>query len=87
MTDSGSNGYMKLYFENSFGKKTLLGQYETERDAVRGIIRFCEDHNFMIHYMRVTETDEYKWYDVGSHSEFFYLYKNDIDPKGNGLYL
>ena len=83
MTDSGSNGYMKLYFENSFGKKKLLGQYETERDAVRDIIRFCEDHNFTVHYIRTTEAEEYKWYDVGSHSEFFYLYKNDIDPKGN----
>lgn len=74
---------MKLYFENSFRKKKLLGQYETERDAVRGIIRFCEGHNFTVHYMRTTETEEYKWYDVGSHSEFFYLYKDGFEPKEN----
>lgn len=83
MTDSGSNRYMKLYFENSKGKKKLLGKYKTEKGAVRRINRFCEDHNFKIYYMRIVEHDEYKWYDVGSHSEFFYLYKNDIDPKGN----
>lgn len=75
---------MKLYFENRFGEKRLLGKYKTENGAIRRINRFCEEHNFKIYYMRITETEEYKWYDVGSHSEFFYLYKEGFDPK-NGV--
>lgn len=76
MADSAGNGYMKLYFENRFGEKRLLGKYKTEKGAIRRINRFCEEHNFKVCYMRVTDnTDEgFKWYDVGSHSEFFYLY-------------
>ena len=72
---------MKLYFENRFGEKRLLGKYKTEKGAIRRINRFCDEHNFKIYYMRITETEEYKWYDVGSHSEFFYLYKEGFDPK------
>lgn len=71
---------MKLYFEDSYGRKRLLGKYKTEKGAVKRINRFCEEHNFKIYYMRITETAEYKWYDVGSHSEFFYLYKDGFEP-------
>lgn len=65
---------MKLYFENSQGRRRLLGVCETEKDAVRHICRFCDEHNFIIHYMRFVDSTNFRWYDVGSHSEFFYLY-------------
>ena len=67
---------MKLYFESSKGRRKLLGRYKTEKGAVRRIYRFCEEHNFNVYYIRVTDyaDERFKWYDVGSHSEFFYLY-------------
>lgn len=83
MAESLNNGCMKLYFENRFGEKKLLGKYKTEKGAFRRINRFCEEHNFTIHYIRVVETEQYKWYDVGSHCEFFYLYKDGCEPRGD----
>ncbi len=79
---------MKLYFENSKGRRKLLGKYKTEKGAVRRIHRFCEEHNFKVYYMRVTDYAErgVKWYDVGSHSEFFYLsYEDDERDRLNNL--
>lgn len=72
---------MKLYFENSRGKRKLLGKYKTERGAIRRINRFCDEHNFKVYYMRTADhVDEgYKWYDVGSHTEFFYLYYEEYE--------
>lgn len=78
---------MKLYFENRFGEKKLLGKYKTEKGALKRINKFCEDHNFKIYYIRtVNHADEgFKWYDVGSHSEFFYLYCEDDERERCGL--
>ena len=63
---------MKLYFENSRGERRIIAEPETEEDAMKEIHKFCEDRNFKIYYVRKwIDDDGLKWYDVGSHSEFF----------------
>ena len=65
---------MKLYFENSIGKRRVIAEPKTEKEADKEIHKFCKDRNFKIYYVRTWMTpDGEKVYDVGSHSEFFYL--------------
>jgi hypothetical protein len=65
---------MKLYFENSYGKRRIIAEPHTEEEAMKEIYKFCEDRNFKIYYVRTwTEPDGLKAYDCGSWSEFFYL--------------
>lgn len=65
---------MKLYFENSKGERRLIAKPKTEEDAQKVIHKFCEDRHFKIYYVRSWKTpDELKVFDVGSHTEFFYL--------------
>lgn len=65
---------MKLYFENSYGKRRIIAEPETEEEANKEIHKFCEDRNFKIYYIRTWRNEEgLKVYDVGSWSEFFLL--------------
>ena len=68
---------MKLYFENSDGKRRVIAAPRT-RDEAWDIIRaFCKERNFKIYYIRTwREPDGAEVFDVGSWSEFFYLYDN-----------
>ena len=64
---------VKLYFENSYGKRRIIAEPETEEDAMKEIHKFCEDRNFKIYYTRSwRDNDGLKVFDVGSWSEFFY---------------
>ena len=63
---------MKLYFENSYGERRVIAEPATEEEANKEIYKFCEDRNFKIYYVRTWRDKEgLKWYDVGSHSEYF----------------
>ena len=65
---------MKLYFENSKGKRKIISRPKTEEDAFKAIRDFCEERKFKIHYIRTWENEEgLKVYDVGSWTEFFLL--------------
>lgn len=64
---------MKLYFENSYGEKRVIAEPKTEEEAMKEINKFCEDRNFKIYYIRCWNTKDGLKYDVGSHTEFFYL--------------
>ena len=65
---------MKLYFENSLGKRRIIAEPKTEQEASREIHKFCNDRNFKIYYTRIWKNEEgLKVFDVGSHTEFFYL--------------
>ena len=66
---------MKLYFENSIGKRRIIAKPKTEEEAWKEIHKFCDDRNFKIYYTRSWKTpDGAKVFDVGSHTEFFYLF-------------
>lgn len=63
---------MKLYFENSYGKRRLIGEPKTSNDSWKMIHDFCAERNFHIYYVREwTTPNGEKHYDVGSHTEFF----------------
>ena len=66
---------MKLYFENSNGKRRVIAAPKTREEAWEIIHAFCEERNFRIYYVRTWKTpDGAEVFDVGSHTEFFYLY-------------
>lgn len=63
---------MKLYFENSYGQRRVIAEPQTDDEAWKEIHKFCEERNFVIHYVREwRDPAGLKWYDVGSHTEFF----------------
>lgn len=67
---------MKLYFENSYGERRVIAEPKTEETAMEAIHTFCDERNFRIYYVRSWMTpDGLKVYDVGSHTEFFFLGK------------
>ena len=63
---------MKLYFENSYGERRLIGEPKTAEESSILYHAFCDERNFRIYYVRswITPKGE-KYYDVGSHTEFF----------------
>ena len=71
---------MKLYFENSWGERRLVGEPSTRREAMKMVHQFCEERDFTIHYVRNWIEEDYLAYDIGSHSEFFYLSNDDGTP-------
>ena len=67
---------MKLYFENSMGKRRIIAEPQTDDEAWKEISRFCKDRGFKIYYVREWNAEDgAKAYDIGSHTEFFYLYE------------
>lgn len=63
---------MKLYFENSRGERRLIAKPQTQEDVQKVIHEFCENRHFKIYYIRSWMTPKgEKYYDVGSHTEFF----------------
>jgi hypothetical protein len=69
---------MKLYFENSYGEERIIAEVANEKEAFKEIHKFCEERNFKIYYTRSWKTKSGRTkYDVGSHTEFFYLATNE----------
>lgn len=66
---------MKLIFKNSRGKERVIAEPQTEEAAMEYIYQFCEERNLKIWYVRTWMSGNRKKYDVGSHTEFFYLEK------------
>ena len=68
---------MKLYFENRYGERRLIGEPADDDGAWKMIHEFCGDRNYHIPYVRIwtVESTNEVCYDVGSHTEFFYLAK------------
>lgn len=60
-----------LYFQRSNGEHRLLATDVTEKEALKEMKKFMDEHNFKSYYTRTWEIDGVKWYDVGSHTEFF----------------
>lgn len=75
---------MKLYFENPYGERKLIGTYSKDSEIPDAINKYVKkiNPNFKIYYYRFYENDNKEIvYDVGSWSEFFILVK-EIEPKG-----
>lgn len=71
---------MKLYFRNSRGERRLIGEPSTHEESSQMYQKFCADRNFKIYYVRSWTYDNgERWYDVGSHTEFFIEVDDDGD--------
>ena len=68
---------MKLYFQNSLGQERVIADVATTKEAYKEINKFCEERNFKIYYVRTWMENGRQKYDVGSHTEFFYLDINE----------
>ena len=75
---------MILWFENRYGEARQIAYCENTEDVYRSINDFIKQANaakprgstpFKSYYIRTWEQDGKTWYDVGSHSEFFYTTK------------
>ena len=66
---------MKLYLKNRFEEMKLIGNPASNKEAIQMMYDFCEERNFKIYYIRSWKNKGKNMiqYDVGSHSEFFYL--------------
>ncbi len=70
---------MKLYFRNSKGKLRIIAEPTSDKECFAAINKFLEDHNFKSYYTRswVDEDTGRIIYDVGSHTEFFEIQKDE----------
>lgn len=68
---------MNLYFRDSHGDKRLIASHlQLEKEISQQIKKFLDDHNFKSYYTRTWYANGYTWYDVGSHTEFFFVDAN-----------
>ena len=72
---------MKLWFENRYGDIRQIATCKDSDEVYREINNFIDNANarkpkgsnkFKSYYVRTWEEDGKTWYDVGSHSEFFF---------------
>lgn len=68
---------MKFTFKNSSGEERFLADVEKEEDVWQIMQDFLKEHDFKSYYTRVIAYPNFKEYDVGSHTEFFYLYTSE----------
>lgn len=64
---------MKLIFKNSRGKERVIAEPTNGDEIFKEINKFLDDHNFKSYYTRVWEENGRLKFDVGSHTEFFYV--------------
>lgn len=72
-----------VYFQSSRGERREIGKVFSEKEVFKVIHKFLDDHYFKSYYTRTwinPEDNAEKYYDVGSHTEFFICY----NPKGWG---
>lgn len=64
---------MKLIFQNNRGQERVIAEPSNIEECYKEINKFLDDHNFKSYYTRVWEENGRLAFDVGSHTEFFYL--------------
>ncbi len=65
---------LNVIFENSEGKKRIIGAAGTESGAFKLINNFLAEHNYKSYYKRTWKIDDNTMaVDVGSWSERFYI--------------
>lgn len=68
---------MIVYFEDRRAVSHPLGEVKNKEEAWTLIHTFLVKHNYTAVYVREWDDEDGKhWYDVGSHSEFFYTEEN-----------
>lgn len=70
--DNMSTAHLRdVYFQRSNGEFMLLWENCPQEDVWLVIKEFLKKHNYKSYYTRTWENNGIKWYDVGSHTEFF----------------
>lgn len=64
---------MNLYFQNSDGNERIIANINSVDDTFKEMKKFMNEHNFNSYYTRGWEENGRIKFDVGSHTEFFYL--------------
>lgn len=64
---------MKLIFQNSSNEERVIAEPKSRDEAMKNIRLFLKEHNFRCYYIREWEENGRLKFDVGSHTEFFYL--------------
>lgn len=65
---------MVLLFKNGKGNKRVIAENLTSRkDVYTAINSFLDEHSFKSYYTREVYDKDSVMFDVGSHTEFFYL--------------
>ncbi len=66
----------EVYFRDSAGNRRLLDTVDTHEAAIKVIRKFLEEKNFHAPYWRSwVDNENFEWFDVGSHTEFFLIKK------------
>lgn len=65
---------MVLTYKNSKGKLQDIAEVQSEEQAINEIKKFCHNKNYNIPYLSVAYHTNVIIYDVGSYTQFFYLY-------------
>ena len=69
---------MTLWFKNSMGIERQIAYCKNNADVFRSIHEFIKqanegrEHPFISYYTRSWTEGDRTWYDVGSHTEFFF---------------
>jgi hypothetical protein len=68
-----------LFFNNQYNENKFVTTCEKE-EVMKEIKNFIKqlNPNFKIYYIRAWEEDNKTWYDVGSHSEFFFIEEDNL---------
>lgn len=64
---------MKLIFQNSRSEERVIAEPTNKEEVSKEINKFLDEHNFKSYYTRVWDENDRLKFDVGSHTEFFYL--------------
>ena len=72
-----SEDVRNLYFRRSNGEYRLIGTNVTEEKAYVLMQAFMFEHDFRSYYIREWAVNGERWFDVGSHTEFFVWKKED----------
>lgn len=60
---------------NSKGHAKVISDSVVKKKAVTDILDFCKKNHYDVPYMRINDYPTYWEIDVGSHTEFFKIYK------------
>ena len=72
---------MKLVCKKSNNEKRDITEVQNEEQAINEIKKFCHNKNYDIPYISVSYHTNVIIYDVGSHTQFFYLYLENDDEE------
>lgn len=68
---------MNVFFKRHNNSTVKIGQCCNYDDAWEVIAQFLREKRYSYYYIRTWMHDDEKWYDVGSHTEFFVVTPKD----------